>query len=269
MTPPDVSLIRALLGPPGPRVELLAEVDSTNTWLLERGFDDAPAPPLLAVAARQLAGRGRRGRSWIAEPGRSVALSVAFERTGGSPPAPGLSLAIGCSIAQALAPHSDGLALKWPNDLLRHGHKTGGVLIETRVNRNGAQPLLRVVVGVGLNLRAPLESQALIGQPAGGLFDEAEPGLGAEQVIALTASAIASAWSDHARDGLTPFIDIWTRFDAWHGRQVRLTDAGQLIAEGEVLGIDHEGALRLLTATGERTMIAGDLSLRLQPGAMQ
>ena len=262
---PDATHIRTLLGPQGPRLELLAEVDSTNTWLLERDFGQTPAQALLVVAGHQRAGRGRRGRSWFAEPGRSVALSLAFEREGSIPPAPGLSLAVGCAIAQALAPHSDGIALKWPNDLLRHGRKTGGILIETRVGRAGPRAILRAVIGVGLNLRAPLDAQALIGQSAGGLFDESEPGLGLERVIALTALAIDSAWTVHARDGLAPFVDAWSRFDAWRGREVVLADAGQRIAEGTALGIDTEGALRIATADGERSMIAGDVSLRLQP----
>ena len=268
MSVPDAELIRALLDPAITRFDLFAEIDSTNTWLLDRGFADQPAPPRLAVAAVQHAGRGRRGRSWIAEPGSSAAFSLSFEREGSAPPAPGLSIAVGCAIADALLPHCPALALKWPNDLLRAGRKCGGILIETRTGRAGDRPILRAVIGVGLNLRAPRDPDALITQPAGGLFEDDQPGLAVEALIALAAGAVFDAWSAHGRDGLAPFVDTWSRLDAWHGRQVELSDGGRVVARGQSLGIDADGALRVLGEAGERRMIAGDLSLRTAPEAL-
>lgn len=265
MTSPNPDLIRALLGEAGSRFELLAEVDSTNRWLLDAPLEGSPAPPRAVLAGRQLAGRGRRGRSWLAEPGRSIALSVAFERAGHLPPASGLSLAVGCALARALAEHCDGLSLKWPNDLLRHGRKCGGVLIESRAGRaSGERPILRVVVGVGLNLFAPDDPHTLIAQPAAGLF-ERELSLPIEALIAKVTQAVAAAWFEHERAGLEPFLDIWRRFDAWQGQQVELRDGDQVLEWGEALGIDQQGALRLLTPAGERRILAGDLSLR--PGS--
>jgi len=261
MTSPDATLIRELLGPDGPCFELLEEVDSTNSWLLEAPFGSAPAGPRAVLAQTQRAGRGRRGRSWLAEPGRSLALSLAFERPGASPPAPGLSLAVGCSMAAALSEHCEGLALKWPNDLLRAGGKCGGILIESRPGGDRTQPRVRVVVGVGINLLAPSDSQGLIGQPASGLFDDALP-IPSEPIVACVVLAVAAAWSTHEREGLAPFLPLWARFDAWHGEQVVLSEAGKALARGRSLGIAPSGALRLLTAEGERQIVAGDLSLR-------
>ncbi len=260
MTSPNAPLIRTLLGAQGLTFDLLDEVDSTNSWLLDAPASDRPATPRAVLALAQRAGRGRRGRSWLAEPGRSLALSVAFEHTG-SAPAPGLSIAVGCEIAQALSAHCEGLALKWPNDLLRAGRKCGGILIESRSLRASGQSLLRVVVGVGLNLLAPLDSQRQISQPAAGLFDRELP-MPVETIVAQVAQAVAYAWTTHSRDGLAPYLPVWSRFDAWHGRSVELSEAGQVIAHGTSLGIDPGGALRLLTESGEQSVVAGDLSLR-------
>lgn len=260
MTSPDAALIRTLLGAHGLQFDLLDEVDSTNGWLLDAPAASQPATPRAVLALTQRAGRGRRGRSWLAEPGRSLALSVAFERTGPAP-APGLSIAVGCEIAQALSAHCQGLALKWPNDLLRAGGKCGGILIESRSLRTGSQPLMRVVVGVGLNLLTPLDPQAQLAQPAAGLFDRAVP-QPVEPIIARVAQAVARAWTLHARDGLIPYLPVWAQFDAWHGRWVELSEAGQVIAHGKSLGIDAGGALRLMTEAGEQSVVAGDLSLR-------
>ncbi len=260
MTSPDASLIREFLGPDGPPFELLGEVDSTNTWLLERPASDALAVPHAVLATRQRAGRGRRGRSWLAEPGRSLALSLAFESAGPAP-SPGLSIAVGCEVAQALSQHCQGLKLKWPNDLLRAGGKCGGILIESRSVRPGGQARLRVVVGVGINLLAPLDPQALIAQSATGVFDRDLP-VSVEQIVAELVRAIARACSVHDREGLTPYLAVWRQLDAWHGQMVELSEAGQIISHGLSLGIDASGALRLQSDAGEQRIMAGDLSLR-------
>ena len=122
---------------PGIRVEVLPEVDSTNTRLLQRSADSAPC---LLVAEHQNQGRGRMGRQWLSAAGASLTFSL------GLPLAPvrweGLSLAIGLALAQALEPLLPGLTpqlmLKWPNDLwlvnrnhTSSGRKLGGVLVET------------------------------------------------------------------------------------------------------------------------------------------
>ena len=148
MPSPDTTLIREFLGPDGPHFELLAEVDSTNSWLLDAPFSGMPASPRAVLAQTQRAGRGRRGRSWLAEPGRSLALSLAFERAGATPPAPGLSLAVGCAIAAALSEDCQGLALKWPNDLLLNGRKLAGIL--PRLRWRGGR-VRYAQLGVGLN----------------------------------------------------------------------------------------------------------------------
>ena len=259
----DVTLLQDLLGPDGPELDLFEEIGSTNTFLLEREFGAVPAGPRLAVAERQLAGRGRRGRSWVAEAGRSACLSLAFEPA--RAPAPGLSLAVGCRIAASLETLTDGLALKWPNDLLRHGRKCGGILIESRPGRTNAGPVCRVVVGIGLNLLSPLDTSTM-GQPVGGLFDGRGRPYPAEAVIAAAARACIAAHGEHLSRGLAAFIDEWERLDAWRGREVELSDSGRVLARGIARGISADGALRLESAAGEQRVVSGDLSLRGSSG---
>ena len=120
-----------------------------------------------------------------------------------------------------------------------------------------------MVVGVGLNLRAPQDLQALISQPASGLFEDTAP-IPVEALVAHVVLAVAKAWATHEREGLSPFLPLWARFDAWHGRQVVVSEAGQTLARGRSLGLAPSGALRLLTDEGERHIVAGDLSLRAE-----
>lgn len=120
-------------------------VGSTNTEALalaragERG-------PLWIAARCQSAGRGRRGRVWVSEPGN---LYASLLLTDPSPPDRAAELAFVTALAVhdavvAIAPASAArLALKWPNDVLADGGKVSGVLIE------GEGPA--VVVGIGIN----------------------------------------------------------------------------------------------------------------------
>ena len=149
---------------PGFTVEVLPEIDSTNSELMRR-FKGGPGTPpqrepLLLVAEQQSAGRGRLGRSWQGRRGDSLTFSL------GLPLQPadwsGLSLAVGISVAESLEPPEAGQArhagqprigLKWPNDLWlstpQGERKLAGILVET-ASWDG---LRYVVIGVGVNIR--------------------------------------------------------------------------------------------------------------------
>jgi len=134
------------------KLELLFEVDSTNTRLLGN-----PAPPPGSADACfseiQHAGRGRRGRRWIAPFGSGVALSVAWSFGEGARALPALSLAVGVAVARAAQrAGARGVTLKWPNDIWFAERKIGGVLVELRAEASGPA---HVVIGVGVNAALP------------------------------------------------------------------------------------------------------------------
>ena len=105
--------------------------------------------PLWITARAQNAGRGRRGRTWVSEPGNLFATLLL---TDPAPPdqAPQLSfvaaLATHDAIARLAPALASRLAFKWPNDVLCGGAKLAGILIEAE----GTRPLI-VAVGIGVN----------------------------------------------------------------------------------------------------------------------
>src|SRR6266705_1290817 len=113
---------------------------STNSEVLalaragERG-------PLWVTADRQSAGRGRRGRAWVSEPGNLYASLLLTAQVG---PArwPELSFVAALAVHDAVAEIAKAirprLAIKWPNDLLLSGAKFGGILIEGEGREEGA-----------------------------------------------------------------------------------------------------------------------------------
>ena len=100
--PATIAAIAATLGDAARRfdIDLLASCDSTNAVLLARAEAGAPSGTVV-IATEQTAGRGRRGRSWFASPGDSLAFSLLWRFAPGTAPA-GLSLAIGVAVARAL-----------------------------------------------------------------------------------------------------------------------------------------------------------------------
>jgi BirA family transcriptional regulator, biotin operon repressor / biotin---[acetyl-CoA-carboxylase] ligase len=107
--------------------------------------------PLWITARAQTAGRGRRGRNWVSEPGNLYATLLL---TDPAPPERAAQLSFVAALAvhdaiTALAPVlGPQLAFKWPNDVLAAGAKLAGILIEAE----GTRPLI-VAVGIGINCR--------------------------------------------------------------------------------------------------------------------
>lgn len=143
----------------GHRVLVVAETASSNALVRELAADGRLVPGDAVLAIRQTGGRGRRGRSWITVPGRSLALSVLLQPPALERPA---SLALMAAVATCRALERRGapaLAIKWPNDVMRGRAKVGGLLLEQTGDRR------MVVLGVGVNLA--LRAGDLPGEVAG------------------------------------------------------------------------------------------------------
>jgi BirA family biotin operon repressor/biotin-[acetyl-CoA-carboxylase] ligase len=136
------------------RVEHHRELTSTNDRA-SRSATEAPGElPLLVVADRQTAGRGRGSNRWWTGPG-SLALSllVGGDQLGISRPdqSPLVSLAAAVAVVETVAPllSSQPVGIYWPNDVMAAGRKLAGILVEVL-------PDGRHVVGIGLNTNSSL-----------------------------------------------------------------------------------------------------------------
>jgi BirA family biotin operon repressor/biotin-[acetyl-CoA-carboxylase] ligase len=247
-------------------VEILPEVDSTNTELMRRARAGR-CEPILLVTEQQTAGRGRLGRQWVSEIGDSLTFSL------GLPMAPaewsGLSLAVGVSLAQSLQPQLPAagedrlrLGLKWPNDLWLEGdRKLGGILIETASGIGLTGPDRYVVIGVGLNVRPP-DSQGLSTTPAS--LREVDATLDAPTALARVVPPLVRALQAFALHGFAPVRSQFTERDLLLQREVNLSD-GQT---GLARGVGPDGALLVQTADGLRAVTSSDISVRPRPAPL-
>jgi BirA family transcriptional regulator, biotin operon repressor / biotin---[acetyl-CoA-carboxylase] ligase len=239
--------------PPGWAVHYWAEADSTQD--LARAAADAGAPHgSVYLADWQRAGRGRRGRTWLAPPGTSLLLSL-VARDGRL--APFAQTAV-CALALCRVLAREGLApaIKWPNDVLLGDRKVAGVLTERVSSAAGAYQ----IVGIGLNVRYGAARAALppfataldreVGRPLArgpllsALLCELAPLLAAP-ALAWEASLYAE-WLHH----------LWRRHQT-----VRLA-TGDATLEGRVEGAALNGTLLLRPDHGAlRRITVGDVLL--------
>lgn len=252
-----------LPGPPN-RVAL-ARVDSTNRLarrvIATYQAEEIAPPEFLVVALEQTAGRGRQGRSWASPPGaglygtRVLPLPAA---AAGSPAdaLQSLPLLAGVGLARPLnrllaaAGSESRCALKWPNDLLLGGAKVGGILAESLAL--GTAPAV-ALIGFGINYDRPRSGPEL---PMGATTfsdhaGEGRPGLGGffrEVVTGLEAELV------HLGD-LPYAVAAYSELSAHRPGDRLRCRTGAETAEGEFLGFDERGHLRLRRA-GETVLLA-------------
>jgi BirA family transcriptional regulator, biotin operon repressor / biotin---[acetyl-CoA-carboxylase] ligase len=242
--------------------ECAGSIISTNTQLLERG-----APPVgrfdFLTAEHQTAGRGRRGRNWLAPPGSAVCLSWSWCFAGMSNQMGALSLAIGVAALRALRSLDiKGTQLKWPNDLVTADGKLGGILIEMRTESAGP---VHVVTGMGLNLALSSELRQQIrasGNTPTDLCTLAGAIVSRSALVAALLNHGIAAMEQFGREGFAPFLAEYSVADCLRDRAVTIN--GGPVDAGTARGVDADGALRVEQAGTTHRIIAGEVSVRTE-----
>jgi BirA family biotin operon repressor/biotin-[acetyl-CoA-carboxylase] ligase len=265
-------------------MEIVEETGSTNADLMARvkslpRKSNALPRPIVRVAYLQTAGRGRRGRTWYAEPGNALLFSVACVLPRPLEELGGLSLAVGVALVDGLrslpVAGPGQIALKWPNDVLLEGDKLAGILIETAWSTEYASA---VVIGIGTNVKGADELAAKVGalnadvppQARGATptaLSRALPTANLTDTLAAELNALETVLKRFGAEGFAPFQARWSACHAYAGREVVLLEQGVEQARGVAAGVDERGQLLLDTPAGRQVIATGDVSLRLADGS--
>jgi BirA family biotin operon repressor/biotin-[acetyl-CoA-carboxylase] ligase len=241
-------------------LEVHEELDSTSDRLL--AVHDLPPGRFDACLAEfQRAGRGRRGRRWLAPFASGLCLSVNWSFRDAPAALGALSLASGVAALRALRRLGcQGLALKWPNDIVCGAKKLGGILIDLRGEAAGPA---YVVVGVGINVRLPPAiKEALAGEGLAATdLAEIGPVPGRSFAVSALINELALALEEFGARGMSAFADEWHGADALANRAVRVLQGEQTL-EGLARGVDADGALLLDAGDGRRRILSGEVSVR-------
>ncbi len=238
--------------PPGYARQVLGEVDST---MLEAARQ-APglSGPTWICALHQTAARGRRGRVW-ANPAGNFAATLVMP----TPDAPDKralrSFVAALALFDALVAVSgrvDGLALKWPNDVLLTGGKVAGILLESLGNH--------LAIGIGVNLVAApgmseVEAHAV---PPVSVLSVLGVEVGQEVFLDMMATAFARHEAQFTTYGFAPIREAWLARAARLG-EVVTARMGAREVTGTFETVDAEGRIVLNTATTRQAIAAADI----------
>ena len=220
--------------------------------------------PLWVSAGRQTAGRGRRGRTWISEPGNLYA-SLLLSDPGPAARVAELSfvaaLAVRDAIAQQAPVFAPRLAFKWPNDVLLAGEKVAGILIEGEASRSGPAT---AVIGVGVNCASHPADAAFPATDLRARGADIDP----QSLLASLSVALFKRIGQWDRgSGFAGIRTDWLAAAHEVGATIRINDGGGE-QSGRFAGLDPAGRLLLDLADGTRKEItAGDVfPLTLRPG---
>jgi BirA family biotin operon repressor/biotin-[acetyl-CoA-carboxylase] ligase len=220
---------------------------STNATAVALADQETPEWTLVS-AAHQTEGRGRVGRTWTDVPNGALLFSIVLRPSLPPSRAGLLSLLAGACMAEAIRDVTGrSVSCKWPNDILLHDEKVGGILLESGVD-DGV--LRYVVVGVGVNLEAPE------GVPGAG-------GLGARTGQRELLTAFLKRFSSIYRTADASFPErvrhAWLPISSTIGQKVRARTLDGKETTGRAVGIDDFGSLQLSTDTGEARVGFGDV----------
>jgi BirA family biotin operon repressor/biotin-[acetyl-CoA-carboxylase] ligase len=200
------------------------------------------------VTDLQREGRGRQGRSWIAPPETAILFSTILR-----PPLdvlPLLPLLAALTVAGGIEACTGAVPdLKWPNDILLHGKKLAGILLERPAGAD-------VVLGVGVNV-----NQSRNDLPDGGASLAVELGheLEREPLLAAILNDLSNAYERADREGVGWIVPGWRSRSSMLGNAVAFHRDGALV-RGIAEDLLEDGALRVRLDDGSRiSVIAGEV----------
>ena len=256
----DAALLRARLERSRVRVQVVDQVESTSTQLLQMAAAGAASGTCLA-AEWQSAGRGRRGRSWVSGLGASLTFSLLWRFERGVGHLGGLSLAIGLSVARTLRALGVARAqVKWPNDVVCDFRKLAGVLVETSGEMQGPSV---AVIGIGVNYRLGDAVLERIDQPTTDVLRCAEQAISRNELLAALLADLAGVLARFEREGFAPLRAGWRALHAFEGRTVRVLPPHEPPYEAQVVDVAGDGALVVKARDGKLVPLSSaEISLR-------
>ena len=237
----------------GGKILSYESLDSTNDSVYRLG-EHAEKEGLCIFAEYQKKGRGRLGRAWVSPKHKAILFSVLLRPELSPGEISKITLTAAVSVVRAVQKVTGRcLEIKWPNDIVFHGKKIGGILTEMSAE---ADRVKFVVLGIGLNVNAcladlPAEASSL------------KEILGMELPrLELAQSLLQELERDMNLLKKGRFKEIakeWEEFSVTMGRRVAATLADRKI-HGMATGIDATGALWIRKDNGlQERVLSGDI----------
>ena len=249
-------------------IEVFDSIASTQSYLKDQSLKNQGSSNRLCVAESQLAGKGRRGREWVAAGKGDVLLSLSWAYESAPIDLSALSLAVVAEIAECLVVrYALPIKIKWPNDLLLLNEKLAGFIVDVETGKH-----CQVTIGIGLNVAARnAKSVKAINQPATTLSNAGVHDVDRNDLIAEMVGRLAKLLIVYPDVGFSAYKSKWESFAAYIGEQVILqrrdnsdNNLADIVVAGVLESVDEQGCLCVRDVSGEmHKILDSELSLRL------
>ena len=242
----------------GKRILVGDEITSTID-LAKTLAGQADSHGTVIAANQQTKGRGRFGAPWISPKGKDLLLTflAVIPEWELSPSL--LSLYAVTAVARVLdTAYQIPVKIKWPNDLMAHKKKLGGVLVE-RDEQNR-----RLLISLGLNIHsAPQDWPPDLRATAVSLAMLRPDEWRRDLLLAQCGSTWESLWEAMRYDGGETVRGYWKRYSSTLGKTIRLKVRGrEMVAFTK--SIDEAGRLVLTGEDGAEFALRPDEAQSIQ-----
>lgn len=221
-------------------IHYVGTASSTNDIALQMARDGA-CEGTVVIADAQTAGRGRRGRLWLDEPGQSILMSIILRPEMPASELSGLSFVASLAAARFLEADCHLSAqLRWPNDIYVGDRKIGGILVET----SGGT----AIVGIGINVNQRAFSDELK-DIATSVMLETGQSCNVRMLAQSLADAVMQAYNEFISAGFAAILSEWRTYMWGIGSLVQI-DSEALTFKGVIQGVDASGALLVCDSDG-------------------
>ncbi len=210
------------------------------------------------LTEQQEAGKGRNGKKWVSPKGKNIYLSLGWKSPLQYSELDGLSLSVGCVVANVLnSPANDQIYIKWPNDLLINQRKMSGILIET-LDLEGQ---VGIVIGVGINVHMSKEDGKDIDQSWVSLDEISEKTNDRNELIANLLNELFVLTKVFPVEGFKAYKSNFDKLDLLNGKVCKvISNNSEKVVE--VLGVNDQGELLVKENLEYLTLRYGEVSIR-------
>ena len=226
-------------------------MDLARLWV-EKQSNKANIAPHFIHAYRQNAGRGKRERVWVSEPGNFfgtliIPFPFSLDHRGD------IAFLIPLAIREALCSFDSalGVQFKWPNDFMIEKKKFGGVLLE-HLEENNERSFLSI--GIGINFTSHPDHI-----PSACLKDYMTTLPDLDDFRDLLIEKIFHYYDSWVKDGFSAIRNAWLRH-AMNINEFIQFSVGKETIRGIFRTINETGGLVLIGQDGvERTFYTGEV----------
>ncbi len=233
-------------------------IDSTNTKAKELAEQGYPGGTLV-VADQQIAGRGRRGRSWDSPSGSGIFMTLLLKPDINPNHASMLTLVAALAAAKAISEVTGRQAgIKWPNDIVLNGKKICGILTEMSAQFDYIN---HIVIGIGINVHTE-EFPEELRETASSLLLECGRHFHRADIIEKTLEYFEQYYAVFLEtEDLSGLIREYNAILVNIQKMVKVLDPKEPY-EGKAMGITPKGELIVDTWESRKLVSSGEVSVR-------